>query len=291
MKRRDFIKTSAVTAAGLLSFPALSSPAKIKGQLGLQLYTLRDSIHADPKGVLGRVANYGYKELETFSYRDGKIFGMAFTDFGNYVKDLGMKVVSGHYGLDQAISDSWDAAIADAKSIGQEYMVVPYLVDTDRKSLDDYKKVCVQLNKAGEACKKQGMKFGYHNHAFEFDAMEGKKPFDLMLAELDPKLVSIEMDIYWIVRAGEDPIQYFEKYPGRFEQWHVKDMEKHNKDRNANIGTGSIDYTRIFAKAKQSGMKHWYVEQESYPGEPIESVGASADYLKKLQKKTSRKNS
>lgn len=291
MNRRDFLKSSAITTAGLISFPALSIPLKIKGQLGLQLYTLRDSIHGDPKGVLGHVADYGYKELETFSYRDGKIFGMAFADFGKCVKDLGMNVVSGHYGLDQAISDSWDAAISDAKSIGQEYMVVPYLVDTDRKSLDHYKKVCEQLNKAGEACRKQGMKFGYHNHAFEFEVMEGKKPFDLMLDELDPKYVSIEMDIYWVIRAGEDPIRYFERYPGRFEQWHVKDMEKNNKDRNANVGTGSIDYKQIFAKAKISGMQHWYVEQESYPGEPIESVAASAGYLKKLQKKSSRKNS
>lgn len=291
MNRRDFLKSSAITTAGLISFPALSIPLKIKGQLGLQLYTLRDSIHGDPKGVLGHVADYGYKELETFSYRDGKIFGMAFADFGKYVNDLGMNVVSGHYGLDQAISDSWDAAISDAKSIGQEYMVVPYLVDTDRKSLDHYKKVCEQLNKAGEACRKQGMKFGYHNHAFEFEVMEGKKPFDLMLDELDPKYVSIEMDIYWVIRAGEDPIRYFERYPGRFEQWHVKDMEKNNKDRNANVGTGSIDYKQIFAKAKISGMQHWYVEQESYPGEPIESVAASAGYLKKLQKKSSRKNS
>ena len=112
--------------------------------------------------------------------------------------------------------------------------------------------------------------------------MEGRKPFDLMLAELDPQYVGIEMDIYWVVRAGADPIEYFKKYPRRFEQWHVKDMERSDKDRNADVGTGSIDYKRIFAKAKKSGMKHWYVEQESYPGAPMNSVGASAEYLKKL---------
>jgi sugar phosphate isomerase/epimerase len=282
MKRREFLQTTAATAAGILSLPVAASPAKIKGQLGLQLYTLRDTIQTDPKGVIQKVAEFGYKELETFGYRDGQIYGMPFADFGTFVKDLGMKIVSGHYGLDQAKSDSWDQAISDAKAIGQEYMVVPYLVDSDRKSLDDYKKVCEHLNKAGEACRKQGIRFGYHNHAFEFDVMEGQKPFELMLAELDPKYVGIELDIYWVVRAGGEPVSYFEKYPGRFEQWHVKDMDKTNKDRNADIGKGTIDYKAIFARAKRAGMKHWYVEQESYPGLPIDSVAASAEYLKTL---------
>lgn len=281
MKRREFIQTTALTAAGVFSLPILSNAAKIKGKLGLQLYTLRDSIPNDPKGVLKKVADHGYKEIETYSYRDGKIFGMDFTDFGNYVKDLGMQVCSGHYGLDQATGDSWDEAIADAKEVGQGYMVVPYLAETDRKTIDDYKKVCDQLNKAGEACRKQGMRFGYHNHAFEFDKIDGQTPFDVMLAELDPEYVGIEMDIYWVVRAGADPIQYFDRHPGRFEQWHVKDMDKQNQDENANIGTGSIDYAPLFAQARKAGMKHWYVEQESYPGEPIDSVGASAEFLKK----------
>ena len=282
MKRREFIRSTAVTASGLLALPPLTGAARIRGKLGLQLYTLRDSIFEDPKGILQKVAGYGYKELETFSYRDGKIYGMVFSDFGSFVNDLGMKVVSGHYGLDQAKSDTWEAAISDAKAIGQEYMIVPYLVDTDRKSIDDYKKICEQLNKAGEACNKQGIRFGYHNHAFEFEILEGQKPFDLMLAELDPKYVSMEMDIYWVVRGGADPAQYFDRYPRRFEQWHVKDMDKNNQDRNADVGTGSIDYKQLFVKAKKSGMKHWYVEQESYPGLPMDSVGSSAKFLKTL---------
>src|SRR5688572_27052698 len=172
--------------------PSLASAAKIKGQLGLQLYTLRDSIFKDPKDVLQKVAGFGYKELETFSYRDGKIYGMAFSDFGKYISDLGMRVVSGHYGLDQAKSNSWEGAISDAKAIGQEYMIVPYLVDTDRKTINDYKKICEQLNKAGETCKKQGIRFGYHNHAFEFETLEGQRPYDVMLVELDLKYDGIE---------------------------------------------------------------------------------------------------
>ena len=282
MKRREFIQSSAVTAAGLLSLPALANAPRIKGQLGLQLYTLRESIVKAPKEILRKVSEFGYRELETFGYRDGKIYGMPFAEFNKCAEDLGMKVVSGHYGLDQATSDSWEKAISDAKAIGQEYMVVPYLAESDRKTIDDYKKVCDQLNHAGEACARQGIRFGYHNHAFEFDNMGGQKPFDLMLKELDPKYVGIEMDIYWVVRAGADPIKYFERFPGRFEQWHVKDMSKKNPDENADIGTGTIDYKSIFAKAGKAGMKHWYVEQESYPGAPLDSVSASAKYLKTL---------
>lgn len=280
MKRRKFIQSSAVAAAGILSLPALYSCSSNRGSLGLQLYTLRDSLPKDPKGVLKKVAEYGYKELETFSYKDGMIFGMPFGDFGQYVKDLGMKVVSGHYGLDQLETSTWRKAIDDAKSIGQSYMVIAYLPDTARTSLDDYKKICDQMNKAGDVCNDSGIRFGYHNHAFEFETMEGQKPYDLMLDRLDAKNVSMEMDIYWVVRAGADPLQYFDQHPGRFEQWHVKDMDKNDRDRNADIGTGSIDFKPIFAKAGKAGMKHWYVEQETYPGDPMESVAASAKFMK-----------
>jgi len=283
MKRREFIQASAaLTTGGFLAACAPSKSEKIQGQLGLQLYTLRDSIPQDPKGVLKKIADYGYKELETYSYRDGKIFGMNFSDFGQYVKGLGMQVVSGHYGLDQAKSDAWQSAIADAKAVGQKYMVVPYLADTDRKTIDDYKVICEHLNRAGEACNKEGIRFGYHNHAFEFEKVEGQTPIDVMLAELDPKLVGWEMDIYWVIRAGADPLEYFDRFPGRFEQWHVKDMDKADQDKNADVGTGSIDYKPIFAQAEKAGMEHWYVEQESYPGDPMDSVGASAQFLKTL---------
>jgi sugar phosphate isomerase/epimerase len=123
---------------------------------------------------------------------------------------------------------------------------------------------------------------GYHNHEFEFEKIDGQIPYDLMLAELDPKLVSMELDIFWVVNAGYDPCEYFEKYPGRFEQWHVKDMDKSNKMRNADIGSGTIHWKKIFSKAKRSGMKHFYVEQETYPGAPMDSVGASIKFLKTI---------
>jgi sugar phosphate isomerase/epimerase len=282
MRRREFIQNSAFAAAGLLALPSFLHAGKAKSGIGLQLYTLRDTIQQDPKGVLQKVAGFGYKELETFAYNDGKIFGMPFAEFGSYIKSLGMKATSGHYGLDMAKGDKWEKAVTDAKSIGQEYMVVPYLNEPERKSIDDYKRICASLNKAGEVAKKNKIKFSYHNHAFEFDTLDGQTPYDVMLAELDPKLVSMEMDIFWVVNAGRDPLQYFEKHPGRFTQWHVKDMDKTDKNKNADIGSGTIDWKAIFAKAKQSGMKHFYVEQESYPGAPIDSVEASIKYLKTI---------
>jgi sugar phosphate isomerase/epimerase len=284
MKRREFIQTTSFAAAGLLSLPSFMAAGdkKKKNALGLQLYTLRSTIPQDPKGVLQKVASFGYKELETYSYSDGKIFGLAFDEFCNYAKSLGMKITSGHYGLDMIKGDTWKKAVADAKKNGQDNMVVPYINDDQRKSIDDYKRIIADLNAAGEVCNAAGIRMGYHNHAFEFETLDGQVPYDLMLKDLDPKKVGMEMDIYWVVNAGHDPIKYFEKYPGRFEQWHVKDMDKSDRNRNADVGSGSIDWTAIFAKAKLSGMKHFYVEQESYPGEPINSVEACAKYLKTI---------
>lgn len=282
MKRREFVQTAAFGAVGMLSLPSFLAAGKRAGNMGLQLYTLRDTIGKDPKGVLDKVASYGYKELETFGYDSGKIFGLDFSEFCQYAKGLGMKVVSGHYGLDKIKGDTWKRAVDDAVKNGQKFMVVPYIDESQRKSIDDYKRICADLNAAGEVCNKSGIRFGYHNHAFEFDTVDGQIPFDLMLQELDPKNVGMEMDIFWVVNAGRDPIKYFTDHPGRFEQWHVKDMDKADKNKNADIGTGSIDYKPIFAKAKLSGMKHWYVEQETYPGEPIKSVEESAKFLKKM---------
>jgi len=282
MKRREFVQTASFAAVGMLSLPSFLAAGKSQKSIGLQLYTLRDTIQTDPKGVLKQVAAFGIKELETFGYADGKIFGLDFAEFCKYVKGLGMNVVSGHYGLDKLKGDTWKKAVDDAKKNGQKYMVCPYINEPDRKSIDDYKKICADLNAAGEVCNKSGIRFQYHNHAFEFETLDGQIPFDMMLKELDPKKVGMEMDIFWVVNAGRDPIKYFTQYPGRFEQWHVKDMDKNDKNKNADIGTGAIDYKPIFAQAKLSGMKNWYIEQETYPGAPMDSVGASAKFLKTI---------
>jgi sugar phosphate isomerase/epimerase len=283
MKRREFVQTASFAAVGLLSLPSFLAAGKAQKGMGLALYSVREAIAKDPKGVLQKVAGFGYKELETFSYKDGQIFGMNFTDFCKHAKSLGMKVTSGHYGLAQITGDTWLKAVDDAKKNGQEFMVMPYLVDADRKSIDDYKKICETLNAAGEVCNKNGIRFQYHNHAFEFETVDGQIPFDLMLKELDPRKVGMELDLYWIIRAGQDPVKYFNAYPGRFEQWHIKDMSKDDNSKNSNVGDGSINFKDLLTHGKQAGLKHWYVEYDTFPGDPIESVAASAKYMKTMK--------
>ncbi|HEX5171709.1 MAG TPA: sugar phosphate isomerase/epimerase [Cyclobacteriaceae bacterium] len=279
MKRREFIQASALATAGMLSIPSMVNAAASK-KIGIQLYTLKDVIGNDPKGILKQLASFGYKELETYGYKEGKLYGLSNAEFGQTVKDLGMKVISGHYGIDIIQSDL-DRAIADAKALGQEYIVVPWLGESYR-TLDGIKGVCETINKAGETCKKSGIRMGYHNHDFEFKEIDGKVLYDVMLDELDPKLVSMELDLYWVIFAGYDPLKYFAKYPGRFEQWHVKDRDKEVPNRNTEVGSGSIDFRPIFAKAKQSGMKHFYVEQEFFARPSIESARICIDNLKKI---------
>jgi len=291
MKRRQFIQTAAVASAAAL-IPSFAF-AKSKRKIGIQLYTLRDVIFKDVQGTLKQVADFGYQELELFGYNDGKVFGKPVSEFTKMVHDLGMKITSGHYatGLVNPPSGSpivgtlvnqWEKAVNDAKVLGQEYMLVAYLQKDERKSLDDYKKVCELINKNAEVCKKYGIKIGYHNHDFEFEPIDGKVPYDLMLKELDPKLVSLELDLFWTIYANQDPIKLFEAHPGRFEQWHVKDMSKDDRKRNADVGTGTIDFKSIFAKAKESGMKHFYIEHDNFPVSSIESVKADAQNIKSI---------
>lgn len=280
MNRREFIKASSFAGVTILSVPIFLQAARRTKPVGIQLYTLKDVIGKDPKGVLKQLSSFGYQELETYGYSKGQIYGLPFAEFGSYVKGLGMKVVSGHYGMDVVRTD-WERAVADAKAIGQKYMVVPWLGDTDRDP-GKISAVCAELNKAGEIARKSGIRMGYHNHDFEFREVNGKILYDQMLAELDPKFVGMELDLYWVIRAGHDPLKYFAKYPGRFEQWHVKDMDKQEPGKNTEVGNGSIDFKAIFAAASQSGMKHFYVEQEYFSMPSIESARICIENLKKI---------
>jgi len=291
MKRRQFIQTTAVASAAAL-IPSFAF-AKSKRKIGIQLYTLRDVIFKDVQGTLKQVADFGYQELELFGYDDGKVFGKPVSEFTKMVGDLGMKIVSGHYvtgliaptdrpAIVGTLVNQWEKAVNDAKVLGQEYMLLAYLQKDERKTIDDYKKVCELINKNAEVCKKYGIQIGYHNHDFEFEPIDGQVPYDLMLKELDPKLVSMELDLFWAIYANQDPIKLFAAHPGRFEQWHVKDMSKDDRKRNADVGTGIIDFKSIFAKAKESGMKHFYIEHDNFPGTSIDSVKADAKNIKAI---------
>jgi sugar phosphate isomerase/epimerase len=282
--RRDFIKQSSLFTAGFLINKEewFKEPKKI----GLQLYTLRNEMGKDAKGTLAKVAAQGYKTVETFGYGNGKWFGMNATELLATLKANGLTTPSGHtfpasIFLQNGWEDKWKAAVEDAKKINQQFIVIPWLEEQYRNSADNYKKIAASLNKAGEVCKKTGIKLAYHNHDFEFATVEGQTGFDIFLKETDPKLVFFELDIYWATKAGKDPIAMFTKYPGRFAMWHVKDMDKTPKKFFTEVGNGVIDYKKIFKYANTSGMKYFFVEQDVCPGPPLESTAKSIAYLKK----------
>jgi sugar phosphate isomerase/epimerase len=264
-----------------------SNLMKPSSKMGIQLYTLRDQIGANPGAVLEKIAAAGYKNVELYGYAKGQFFGKSVKEFGQLLKDNHLKSPSGHYSLENYLSterneDDVKELIDVAHTLNQEYIVIPYLQEEHRKTIDQYKKLAARMNKAGEVCKAAGLTLGYHNHNFEFMKLEGGTGYDVILTETDPSLVKLEMDIYWVVRSGMDPIAMMTKYPGRFPMWHVKDMSKTNPEENTEIGNGTIDFKKIFESAKLSGLKYYYLEQENnYVPDPFGSIIKSADYISK----------
>jgi sugar phosphate isomerase/epimerase len=282
--RRDFIRQSSLLTASLL----ISKENFFAGsqKIGLQLYTLRNEMGKDAKGTLAKVAAQGYKTVETFGYGDRKWFGMNAAELRATLTANGLSTPSGHtfpgsIFLQSGWEEKWKPAVEDAKAVGQAFIVIPWLEEQYRKDADNFKKIAAALNKAGEHCKKAGIKLAYHNHDFEFAPIGDKTGYEILLKESDPKLVFFEMDIYWVSKAGQDPLALFAQYPGRFAMWHVKDMDNTPKKNFTEVGSGVINFKKIFTYAKQSGMKYFFVEQDMCPGEPLESTAKSIAYLKK----------
>lgn len=288
MNRRDFLRTTALgaTAAALAAQLPDSLFANPYGKpIGLQLYTLRDLLEKDVAGTIQQLAKIGYKDVEIYS-----LYGKSAAEFKKILTDNGVAASSGHYML-KDVQSSWDKHIDDAKTLGLEYMVNAILQDEERKSFDDYKRLVDVFNKAGEATQKAGIQFCYHNHNFEFTKYGDTTAYDYFLKNLDPKLVKYEMDCFWVTHAGEDPVAYFNKYPGRFPLLHIKDMKDkpaptHELDAKmglfAPVGHGSIDWKRIFAAAKKGGMQHYFVEEDYCEQPPLEAIKMSYEYLSKL---------
>lgn len=276
--RRNFLKTTATFAAASMIFP-MAACAQEKKVIGLQLYTVRDKIQQDLKGTLEKLAKIGYNSLEAagYSITDSTFYGMAPKAFIDFINGLGMTLNSSHTVFEL---DSAEKVIADAAATGAKYIVYPYLSDQFRTNLDGWKATAEKFNKMGEIAKKYGIRFGYHNHAFEFEKMEDQIPMDLLITQTDPSLVTFEMDTYWVVRGGYNPVDYFKKYPGRFELWHVKDMVKTEDMFFAPVGSGRMDFASIFAEKDTAGMKYFFVEQDSFKElDPMESVEMSFKYL------------
>ena len=288
--RKRFLKTAAAGFAisaitgkllGCNTASALGNSEKLK-EFGLQLYTLRDVMPKDPKGVLKQVAAMGYKQVESFEGEKGMFWGMKNTEFKKYMDDLGMQIVSSHCNINK----DFDRKANEAAEIGMKYLIDPWV--GPQKNIDIFKKTAETFNARGEVCKKLGLRFGYHNHDYPFVPVDGEKPMDVMIQGTDPSLVDFEMDIYWVVTAGEDPVKWFEKYPNRFRLSHIKDRKKNvplsDKDASCVVGTGEIDYAKILKVGKNNGLEYYLVEQEHYDG--LTSLKASeenAEYLKKLK--------
>ena len=289
MKRREFLQSTGMAASGIFLssyLPACKSTNvsnDIKDNFGLQLYTLRDVLPKDPKGVLKQVASFGYKQIESYDHDELGIFwGMKNTEFKKLMDDLGMKIVSSHCDMNK----DFERKAAEAAEIGMAYLLCPHL--GAQKKIDDFKKFADTFNQKGEICKKNGIRFGYHNHDYSFVPLEGQYPQDVMMQNTDKNLVDYEMDIYWVVTAGQDPIAWIDKYPNRFKLSHIKDRKKgvapSEREVSVVLGTGSINFRKIVKEARAKGMDYYFVEQEAYENTtPIEATRADAEYMKNFK--------
>jgi len=286
LSRKSFIINSCLAIATVILAPSIGCVAQKKA-VGLQLYSLRAELPKDVKGTIEKVAKAGFTEVELygFSIKD-QFWGMNPIEFKKLLDANGLKAPSGHYGLGSYLTDGNTAeleeAIVAAKVLGSEYVTIPWLDQSIRKTAEDYKKIAAKINVAGKMCRDAGLRLAYHNHDFEFQKLGETTGYQILLNETDKNLVDFELDLYWVVRSGNDPIKLFTDNPGRFTMWHVKDMDKTNPALNTEVGSGSINWKPIFADAKLSGMKHFFVEHETnYKPNPMESVAASCAYLKK----------
>ena len=285
--RRSFLKTAAVVSAGLMVSPELFAMSN-RRQIGTQLYTVRNLMAKDPIGTLEKISKIGYKTVEGATYTGSELFyGMPPEQFKMVLSDNGLEMISGHYLLGAAMPNTkgtmvndWQKAVDDAAAIGLKYMVCAHLSNTERGTLDGYQQTAEKLSAAGAISQKAGIQLCYHNHDFEFVAQDGKLPYDVLLQGTDPDLVKMEMDIYWVYKAKQDPIALFKKYPGRFPLWHVKDMDNTPKQMFTEVGNGVIPFKSIFAQAKVAGLDYFFNEQDVCPGDPLDSMAKSYKYIK-----------
>lgn len=280
--RRSFLKASgAVVAATCVGGERLVA-APVRLPIGLQLYSVRNLLPKDFEGTLQQLAAAGYKEVEAAGY-----FDKTAADFGNALQKAGLKCVSTHHQLPQ-LKTQFDQLMQYGQALGLDYIICSWAGvhrDPTRKgdlNLDDWRYVADQFNAIGAKVKAAGMTFGYHNHTVEFGTENGVVFFDELLKRTDPNLVKFEMDCGWVVGGGHNPVEYLSKYPERFPLLHVKDMVKEpdGKLRNVVMGKGFIDYKPIFRAA--TGLKHYFIEQEEFEGDPMTELREDAEFMKKL---------
>jgi sugar phosphate isomerase/epimerase len=286
--RRDFFKLTAGGAIGL-SVLAACKPGKKNLEVGIQLYTIRDAMTADPKGSLKKVSDLGYKNLELANYADGKFYGFAPKEFKKIVADLGMNILSSHTQVEAAgiTLDNAKKMADDHAELDVKFCVQPWVNEPDR-NIETYKKMVGDWNQVGKIMKSAGIQFAYHNHNFEFKNVDGIVPYyDIFMPEMDPDLITMEIDLFWVSKAGQNPVEMFKKYPGRFQLFHMKDMLNKQepffdviKDDVCSVGAGVIDFKTILASKDVAGMKYLFVEDDNQGnGKPFEGIETSINNL------------
>lgn len=296
--RRDFIKKGALSLLGSSAVVnTLLAARPPKEVMGIQLYSVRDDMKADPVGTMKKLAEIGYKYVEHANYVDRKFYGHSAKEFRKVLDDLGLKMPSGHTVMGalhwdaskKEFTDLWKYTVEDAAIVGQEFVISPWLDENLRKTADDLKAYMDVFNKSGELCKKSGMKFGYHNHDFEFSLkLDGQVVYDIMMKYTDPKLVVQQLDIGNLYNGGVKAIDIVRQYPGRFQSMHVKDEIKSTEGKGHEfestvLGTGIVNVKEVIDLGRKSGgTKHFIIEQESYQGKtPIESAKEDFAAMKK----------
>ena len=276
--RRDFLIGAAAISSTLASMPGsllAAEPGHRKlEKIGIQLYTVRDQMRKDVVGTLQKLATIGYDEVEFFEY-----FDHSPADIRRILDDNGLVSPSTHVELSD-MRNTPEQSIEAALTIGHRYVILGWIAPEERTSMDDYRAHADLSNRFAEQCRDAGLQYAYHNHDFEFAAIDGVRPIDLFLAETDPELVKVELDLYWITKGGGDPFAFFDRYPGRYPCCHVKDMSPDGS--MADVGDGKIDFASVFAASEQAGFKHYYVERDD-PTDSMISAANSYSAVAKLE--------
>jgi len=276
--RRVFLKEAVLAGAGGLLLPGFLPSLKYKPRLehvGIQLYSVRKEMQADATGTLIQLGKFGYQEIESAQSEKGNYYGLTPKEIKKLLNDHGMRLRSGHTHID----NNWQRSIDEAAEAGQEYIICSVLPSSGQ-TIENYQKSADLFSKAGEQCRKSGLLFGYHNHASEFETVDGQVLYDVLLNRVQPDLVHMEMDLGWVIAAGKNPLEYFSKYPGRFPLWHLKDMNIAEK-KSVEFGKGSVDIIGLLQHRKQAGMKYYFVEQEEYAVNAFESMEYDYNWLEK----------
>lgn len=291
INRRNFIvQSTSLLSASLLAMHGITAASSAKYKMGLQLFTIREPLAKDLTGTIKTIASIGYEDCETYGYdpEQVKYYGLNAATFKQLLADNKMITTSGHYDFTKYFDKPTDAlmryvdqCIEGAQALGQRYITWPWL-DPAFRTLDNFRLLAKKLNAIGERVNKAGLGFAYHNHDFEFVDYGGENGYNIIMNETDPSLVKLQMDLYWIMHSSKlSPAELFKKQPGRFVMWHIKDMDKINRD-YSELGNGSIDFTAILPEASQAGLQYYYIEQGgNFAKNPIQSITDSAAYFKK----------